>query len=144
MVVDVLWALAAQSAVPQRRNALLLVEDDDHLLHTLRLYLQKKLPDVHVFSARSGPEALDILQDSKVDLIITDYKMPEMNGLEFLAEATRSGVSCPRIVITAFPELPEAAKSSLSGGPDLVVRKPFEPADLMALVRQSLGRRPAS
>jgi DNA-binding NtrC family response regulator len=87
------------------RQRVLLVDDEQDILQALGDTLAAYLPEVEVHTAGSGPEALLILEHDPVDLVVTDYKMPVMNGLDFLAKARGIQPLVPRIMMTAYPDL---------------------------------------
>ena len=82
---------------------ILIVDDDLTQLETLRRGLRSK--GYTVFEASSGKEALDVFEDTKkhqIDLILADYVMPEMNGIELLKKIREKSNSLPVIIMTAF------------------------------------------
>ena len=81
---------------------------------------------------------MEILQRRPVDLIITDYKMPGMNGLEFLGRAQKISPKTPRILVTAFPDLEIAIRAINEAGIENFFTKPFEPEQVMGVVRSLL------
>lgn len=115
-------------------QAVLVVDDEQDILDSLESFLSSALA-VKVYTARSGPAALALLKDRRVDVILSDYKMPGMNGTEFLAEAAKLAPGVPRIMITAFatPEL--AAEAAREAGVVLVVSKPFDLKYFVEVVR---------
>ena len=66
----------------------LVVDDEDDMLWMLQRNLNKGMSDVEVLAAGSGEEALAILSDKKIHLVITDINMPGMNGLDLLIEVS--------------------------------------------------------
>ena len=82
-------------------NLHILVVDDDE---TVRLFLEKLLKrrDDDCTLARSGPEALDILQKQQFDVMITDLYMPEMNGLELIKQSRSIAPRLVSIVLTGL------------------------------------------
>lgn len=115
-------------------HAVLVVDDEQDILDSLETFLGSSL-GVTVHTARSGAAGLEILKDVKVDIILSDYKMPGMTGTEFLAEAAKLAPGVPRIMITAFatPEL--AAEAARDAGVILVVSKPFDLKYFVEVVR---------
>lgn len=82
---------------------ILIVDDDLTQLETLRRGLRSK--GYNVFEASNGMEALNILNDTKknkIDLILADYVMPEMNGIELLEKIREKSNLLPVIIMTAF------------------------------------------
>lgn len=87
--------------------AILIVDDDKTFLLSVVEGLQTHDASYQVFPAGNGKEAVDILNNYRVDLVVTDLKMPEMDGFELLAYISQHYKEMPVIVITAFgtPEI---------------------------------------
>ena len=77
---------------------LLIVEDDENIL--LLTYLNLK-NEYHIFTAKNGKEALNIIYNKKIDLMITDIMMPQMNGYELVETIRQEGFNFPVIFLTA-------------------------------------------
>lgn len=122
-------------------QTILLVDDELDILESLKTVLEQYLPDVKVLAADSAPAALGLLKETKPDLIITDYKMPAMNGLDFLQEAGRLSPGTPRILITAFPDLEVALRAINQAGVEHFITKPFRAEEVVEQVRAALLKR---
>lgn len=83
---------------------LLLVDDEADILQAVADYLEMELDDVRVLQAPHARRALEILEDSDVALVISDFRMPGMDGLEFLVEVHRRRPELPTIMMTAYPD----------------------------------------
>jgi two-component system cell cycle sensor histidine kinase/response regulator CckA len=124
----------------QPSASILLVEDNDNL----RTLLQRTLQGAgfSVLSASDGAEALRLCQrhNGAIDLTVSDVVMPEVNGLQMIAQIRSSRPSMKFLFITgfadAFPELREVKKN---GGD--VLEKPFLPSELMDKVEDMLNRK---
>ena len=81
---------------------ILLVDDDQMYFETAIDALEMINPDYNVTPAPNGIEALDILKNKKIDLIISDIQMPVMNGIEFLTKVRQKYPNTPIILMTAF------------------------------------------
>jgi CheY-like chemotaxis protein len=96
------------------RIRILLVDDEQLILKSLRRLLSRGPFDVAV--ASSGPEALAYLEQNTVDVIVSDYKMPGMTGIEFLREAAPRWPDVRRCMLTAQADndiLEEALRDGL-------------------------------
>lgn len=83
-------------------RTILVVDDEEQVLYVWRCALQKLNGRLRIETAQSGPEALDILAKRKIDLVITDFRMPDMNGDE-LTQLIRSREPGMKIIwITAY------------------------------------------
>lgn len=127
-----------------RRQSILLVDDEADIRDSLKMLIEASIDDVEVLTAESGMAALDALARQPVDLIITDYKMPGMNGLEFLHRAQKASPKTPRILVTAFPDLEIAIKAINEAGIENFFTKPFEPEQVLGVVRQILQEQKAA
>jgi DNA-binding NtrC family response regulator len=131
--------LSAVSEAPgSRPQVVLLVDDEPDIRDSLKMLLEASLDGVEVVTAESGLAGLDVLAARNVDLIITDYKMPGMNGLDFLQRAQRTAPKVPRILVTAFPDLEIAIKAINETGIENFFTKPFEPEQVLGVVRELL------
>lgn len=80
----------------------LIVDDEKSFLTSLKSGLEKCLDDPVVYTASNGLEAVEILENEEVDLLITDLRMPEMDGMELLAYISKNYPLLPFIVMTAY------------------------------------------
>src|SRR5471030_1858010 len=98
----------------QRRSAnLLLVDDDTSLLKLLGMRLTSE--GFHVTTAESGQEALRLLVREKIDLVISDLRMDEMDGLALFGEIQRHQPGMPVIILTAHGSIPDAVAATQKG-----------------------------
>ena len=86
--------------------------------------------------AKSGEEGLDILKGFPADLVLLDYKLPGMNGIEVLRHLSRDGAKPMVIMITAYASLETAVKATKMGSYDFLA-KPFTPEELRYAVRKA-------
>lgn len=112
----------------------LVVEDDERMQSALKEVLSKKYLTL---SAYDGYQALEILEKKKVDVVITDLKMPKMGGLEFF-KAAKKKVNVPFIFITAYGTVPIAVEAMKEGAFDFVL-KPFPPELIEKLVERAIS-----
>lgn len=115
------------------KSRVLIVDDEADILDGLRDFLQAKLP-VEVVTVPNGQAGLDELRRQPIDLILSDYKMPGMNGLEFLAEAQRVRPVAARIMMTAFADLDLALQALNEARILHFFTKPIEPDQLLEVV----------
>ena len=87
--------------------------------------------------ARSVPEALQVLERGGIDLIISDYRMPGLTGLEFLQLLAREGHDIPLIMLTGYASIEHAVASIKAGAIDYIT-KPIRPQQLELAVEQAL------
>lgn len=84
-----------------RKENILIVDDDIDILELLQRHL--KSMDYHSYKAVSVKEALFILKDTFIDLLITDIQMPEIDGLQLLKFANEHYPEIPKLVVTGYP-----------------------------------------
>ena len=91
----------------------------------------------HAIGAQNVPEALQVLARGGVDLIISDYRMPGLTGLEFLSVLARDGYDIPLIMLTGYGSIEHAVASIKAGAIDYIT-KPVRPQQLELAVDQAL------
>lgn len=92
---------------------LLLVDDDPGLLKLLGMRLTSE--GFHILTAQSGQEALKLLSKEKIDLVISDLRMDEMDGMALFAEIQRQQPAMPVIILTAHGSIPDAVAATQQG-----------------------------
>jgi two-component system, NtrC family, response regulator HupR/HoxA len=121
----------------KKKYELLLVDDETANLQKL----QRTFVDQYVVHlAQSGEEALKLLQKASIDAIITDQKMPNMTGIEFLEASQKDFPNLVRIVLTGFTEVEDLIAAINTGKVHKYITKPWEPEDLRLAVRETLER----
>ena len=117
-------------------SAILVVDDDPHLRELAGVFLRHEGFDV--YEASDGVEALARLERLKVELVILDIMMPQMDGWE-LCRQLRAWQDVPVLMLTAKGETSQKLKGFQVGADDYLV-KPFEPLELVARVKALLKR----
>lgn len=113
----------------------LVVDDEEDMLWMLQRNLNKGMPDVEILAAKSGEEALAVLSDKNVNLVITDINMPGMNGLDLLIEVNNRYPQTGVIIMTAYPSNAYKNEAMLSGSLRFI-EKPFDINDMRKIVEQ--------
>jgi DNA-binding response OmpR family regulator len=116
---------------------ILVVDDEADILWSLKEFLVNKDLQAQVVTAASGEEALEKLARERIDLVITDIKMPGMSGLDLLVEIKNRFPYISVIVMTAFPSSEFKRESLLKGGM-YFVEKPFDIKDLREKVMEAM------
>lgn len=115
----------------------LVVDDEDDMLWMLQRNLNKGMSEVEVLAASSGEEALAVLSDKEVNLVITDINMPGMNGLDLLIEVNNRYPNTGVIIMTAYPSN-SFEREAMMGGSLRFVEKPFDIKDMRKIVADVL------
>ena len=124
-------------------NATILVVDDSATTRSLVASYLTDAEGVEVIEAASGFEALRVLPARRVDLIVTDINMPDINGLELISfvRANPNYRRIPVVIITTEHSAEDRKRGLGLGASDYLV-KPFGAADLRRAVEAALGREP--
>jgi two-component system KDP operon response regulator KdpE len=117
-------------------STILLIDDEPQIRRVLRAALMAE--GAHVLDLQSGEEALELLRERTVDLILLDMNMPGMGGLE-TCRAVRNGWDVP-IIIVSVRDSERDKVEALDAGADDFVSKPFGIDELMARIRAALRR----
>lgn len=122
----------------ERRPTLLMVDDEARILTALRRTLRRE--GYELLTAGTAAEAIRVLEERPVDLILSDQKMPGMSGLALLAEVARRQPTVARLLITGWTEAvpPEELKKL---DVKALVPKPWEDAELKQVLRDVLAAR---
>ena len=113
----------------------LVVDDEPKLCDLLSSALSQN--DVQVFTAGNGLQALAILEQQDIDLVISDWRMPGMDGPQLLAEVKQRYPQLPVIVMTAYSTVKNAVQSMRNGAYDYIA-KPFDIDELDITVNKAL------
>ncbi len=114
---------------------ILIVEDEPRMRRLLEISLGED--GHHVQSVEDAETGLKFLGKENADLVVTDLKLPGMNGLEFLQEARRANAALPFVVMTAYGSVETAVEAMKAGASDYVL-KPFTMAEMKLVVRKEL------
>jgi len=123
---------------PSGSKKILVADDESHILNVVSLKLRNA--GFTVMTARDGQEALDIATSERPDLLITDYHMPQLSGIELCKRLKESPqtASIPAIMLTARGYNLDPLDTEQSGIRQLI-SKPFSPRQLLSTVNEVLG-----
>lgn len=119
-----------------RAASLLLVDDEPSILSSLRRLLRTGGYQIH--TAESGQAGLEILEREAVDLVISDMRMPEMDGATFLEQVRARWPATTRILLTGYADVSSTIAAINRGEVYRYVAKPWDDTDLLLLVRDTL------
>ena len=118
--------------------AILIVEDEAKMRRLLELNLGDD--GFTTLSAEDAETGLKLLRENPVDLVLTDLKLPGMNGLEFLHSVKHQNAALPVVVMTAFGSVETAVEAMKAGASDYVL-KPFSLTEMRMVIRKELDVR---
>jgi len=116
-----------------RHRRLLLIDDDEWVRDSLRLFFESE--GCHIVTLETAEEGLDLIENQAFDIIIADYRLPGMNGFEFIRSLARTQNNPLIILITAYgsEEIYEQAKSI---GVHACIPKPFTSDSIEASLKR--------
>jgi DNA-binding NtrC family response regulator len=115
---------------------ILIVEDEEKLRRILKIILMQE--NYNIIESSNGLEAIAKLRENDVDIVISDIKMPEMDGFELLQHIKEENIPVPVIFITAFATIESAVNAMRMGVIDYI-QKPFEEEKILITVEKALG-----
>ncbi|GGK55434.1 MULTISPECIES: sigma-54-dependent transcriptional regulator [Flavobacteriaceae] len=124
--------------MPFKKENILIVDDDVNILELIQRHLHDL--NYHSFKAISVKEAIQILKDTQIDLLITDLKMPDVDGFQLIKYVTEHFPELPKLVVTGYPSLHDAVDVMKSGAVDYLV-KPFTKEELKEAVVKSFSQK---
>lgn len=122
---------------PNETYSLLLVDDETNILRSLkRLFLE--LPDTQVFTAESAVEASKILKQHPVDVVISDERMPEIEGHRFVQFVKKYYPDTLRIILTGYSDMEAMREAVNRGDVYRYLFKPWDDNELLVIIRNAL------
>ena len=117
-------------------NKILVADDEKEIRDLLEIYLLNE--GYKVVKAKDGQEALDIIENEDVDLLVLDIMMPKVNGIE-VCKKVRQNKNMPILMLSAKSEDMDKIQGLMTGADDYMT-KPFNPLELVARVKSQLRR----
>ncbi len=118
-------------------QAVLAVDDEKSILNSLRRSLRKE--PYKLFTAESGAEGLEILAANQIHMVISDQRMPNMCGTEFLSQVKKLYPDTIRVVLSGYAEAQVIVDSINRGEVFRFIGKPWQEEDLKGVIRQGLA-----
>ena len=129
----------ASEPVEQSMPTVLTVDDEPSVLSALRRLF--RLHGYKTLQASSGAEGLLLLKSQRVDLVISDMRMPEMDGARFLELVRGHDESISRILLTGYADIAATIAAINRGAIHRYIAKPWDDQELLLVVREALARR---
>lgn len=113
------------------RINILYIEDDKIVADTVSRILQ--LLNQNLFTSYNGLEALEVMQDNQIDIVITDIRMPKLDGINLIEKLRTSGIEVPIVITTAFNEI-EYLKKAIEFSVESFIEKPIDLKKLISTI----------
>jgi DNA-binding response OmpR family regulator len=118
----------------------LIVDDEETLTWSMARSLSKDKDKYEVIIANNGKEALDLLKKNPIDLVISDIKMPDINGLDLLVKIKKEYPQTRVIIMTAYGSF-DVQKEANRRGSLYYIEKPFEISDIRKIIIDLIGKK---
>jgi response regulator RpfG family c-di-GMP phosphodiesterase len=116
------------------KHSILVVDDEEEILHSLRGLLRMEF---NVYTANSGREAIKILEQEPIHIILSDQRMPEMAGVELLAQARGERPGAIRVMFTGYTDVKAVIEAINQGQIYRYIAKPWQPDELLTVLREA-------
>lgn len=113
---------------------ILLIDDEPNQITSIKSFLKRR--DYSIYTANSGNEGLRILRENRIDMVLTDFRMPDITGLEVVKSVRQFNPEIPVIVITAFSDTKDAVQVMKEGAFDYL-SKPIDLDELEILIQKA-------
>lgn len=120
-----------------KRKKILVIDDEENMRHFLKALLEKEGYEVSL--AADGQEALELMAEREFHMILCDLRMPRMDGLAFLEEASQRNISAPIITMSAYGTIDLAIETMKHGAYDYI-SKPFKPPEILLVLKKAEER----
>jgi DNA-binding NtrC family response regulator len=122
------------------KDTVLIVDDEEMVLTSLSTYLSLET-EYEVVTFTSAARALDHIERNEVGIIISDFLMPEMDGITFLAKARELRPDVPRVILTGYADKENAIKAINEVGLYQYVEKPWDNDVIRIVIRNGLEKK---
>ena len=131
-----------QGPIPFKESdaTMVLVDDEDMVLSSLQSFLELET-DYNLQTFTSPEAALDYSLTGPVDVVVSDFLMPGMNGIELLSRIREKHPHAPRILLTGYADKESAIKAINDIGLFQYIEKPWDNTNLLIVLRNALERR---
>lgn len=120
-------------------QTIVIVDDEQMVLQSLESFLTLET-EYTVKTFLSAKEAIEYIKDNEVGLVVSDYLMPEMDGISFLAEVKKLKPEIPRIILTGYADKENAIKAINDVGLFQYIEKPWDNEDILIIMRNGLEK----
>jgi signal transduction histidine kinase len=124
-------------AASAARHTILVVDDEPDVVKSVKDLLRL---DYRVLGATSATEGLRLLQSEEVHIVMTDQRMPEMTGVEFLGQARGDAPEAIRLLFTGYADIKAVIDAINQGSVYRYISKPWDPDELQSIIREAAQR----
>jgi DNA-binding NtrC family response regulator len=121
------------------QSVVLIVDDEEMVITSIRAFLQLET-DYTVVGLTSPADAVKHLETNPVDVVVSDYLMPHLNGLQFLAKAKDLQPEAARVLLTGHADKQSAIQAINEVGLYQYLEKPWDNAQLLLVIRSAIER----
>ena len=119
------------------RHTILVVDDEPDVVQSVQDLLRLEF---HVLGATNAADAAKIMQEKEVHVVMTDQRMPEMTGVEFLGQVRGDHPDAVRLLFTGYADIKAVIDAINKGSVYRYISKPWDPDELQAIIRQAAGQ----
>ncbi|HDS01145.1 MAG TPA: response regulator [candidate division Zixibacteria bacterium] len=123
----------------KEKSTVVIVDDEEMVLTSLNSFLSLET-EYTVETFTSAKDALEYIKKNEIDVVISDYLMPEMDGISFLAKVKEMRPQVPRIILTGYADKENAIKAINDVGLFQYIEKPWDNDDLLIVLRNGIER----
>lgn len=124
----------------EEATTIVVVDDEDMVLTSIKSFLSLET-EYNIESFNNPLNALEFIKKTEIDLVLSDYLMPEMDGISFLGEVRKIYPQVPRIILTGYADKENAIKAINEVGLFQYIEKPWDNDDLLIILRNGLERK---
>jgi len=129
-----------EESMSENNNATVVLVDDEEMVLTSLQSLLNLETDYTVESFKNPADALAFIKENDIHVVVSDYLMPEMDGITFLGEVRKIRPDVPRIILTGYADKENAIKAINEVGLFQYIEKPWDNDDLLIIIRNGLER----
>jgi len=117
----------------------LILDDEEMVLTSIRSFLELET-DYEIVTFTSAAEALEYTKKNKINLVVSDYLMPDMDGISFLAKVKEIDPNATRIILTGYADKENAIKAINDVGLFQYIEKPWDNDNLKLVIRNGIDK----
>src|SRR4030067_3039519 len=120
----------------ERTHSVLLVDDEENILNALNRTFRKE--SYRIMTARSGLEGLSVIERERITLVLSDHRMPGMEGVEFLSEVRKKSPETIRLMLTGYADMRAVMNAINQGEVYRFITKPWDDEEIRLIVRDAI------